>query len=73
MLYPLKFKPRFVENVAEKMLTFALGRELQPGDVPAVKAIAADLEKNSHKFSVLVAGVAKSFPFQHRRNAREDD
>jgi mono/diheme cytochrome c family protein len=69
----LKRKARFVENVAEKLLVFALGRELQPGDAPAVKAIVADLEKNGYKFNALVAGVAKSFPFQHRRNAREDD
>jgi hypothetical protein len=65
-------KPRFVENVAEKMLTYALGRELQPSDAPAVKAIAADLEKNGYKFSALVTGVAKSFPFQHRRNYRDE-
>ncbi len=69
----LKKKPRFVENVTEKLLVFALGRELQPSDAPAVKAIVADLEKNGYKFSVLVAGVAKSFPFQHRRNPREDE
>ncbi|MBN9119699.1 MAG: DUF1592 domain-containing protein [Planctomycetes bacterium] len=69
----LKKKPRFVENVTEKMLVFALGRELQPGDAPAVKAVTADLEKNGYRFSVLVAGVARSFPFQHRRNPREDD
>jgi hypothetical protein len=69
----LKKKPRFVENVTEKMLVFALGRELQPSDAPAVKAITADLEKNGYKFSVLVAGVAKSFPFQHRRNPKEED
>jgi hypothetical protein len=69
----LKKKPRFVENVAEKMLVFALGRELQPTDVPAVKALTADLEKNGDKFSALVAGVARSFPFQYRRNPRDEE
>lgn len=69
----LKRKARFVENMAEKLLVFALGRELQPGDAPAVKAITADLEKNNYKFSGLVAGVAKSFPFQHRRNFKEEE
>jgi hypothetical protein len=68
-----KKKPRFIENVTEKMLVFALGRELQPGDAPAVKAITADLEKGGYKFSVLVAGVAKSFPFRHRRNPKDDE
>lgn len=69
----LKKKPRFVENVTEKLLTFALGRELQPSDMPAVKAIASDLEKNGYKFDVLVLGVARSFPFQYRRNTKDED
>ena len=69
----LKKKPRFVENVTKKLLVFALGRELQPADAPAVTAITADLEKNGYKFSVLVAGVAKSFPFQHRRNPKDEE
>ena len=69
----LKKKSRFVENLTEKMLVFALGRELQPTDAPAVKTVVADLEKNGYKFSALAAGVAKSFPFQHRRNPREED
>ncbi len=69
----LKKKPRFVENVAEKLLVYALGRELQSSDAPAVKRITADLEKSEYKFSALVAGVAKSYPFQHRRNPREEE
>ncbi len=69
----LKKKPRFVENLTEKLLVFALGRELQASDAPAVKAITADLDKNGYKFSVLAAGVAKCFPFQNRRNPRDDE
>jgi mono/diheme cytochrome c family protein len=69
----LQRKPRFVENVTEKLLVFALGRELQPADAPAVKRITADLEANGYTFSVLVAGVAKSFPFQYRRNPKDDE
>lgn len=69
----LKKKPRFVENVTEKMLVFALGRELQAADAVAVKVIAADLEKDGYRFQTLVLGVAKSFPFQHRRSPRDDD
>jgi mono/diheme cytochrome c family protein len=69
----LKQKPRFVENVVEKLLVFALGRELQPGDAPAIRAITADLERNGYKFSALVGGVAKSFPFQHRRNPKDEE
>ncbi len=69
----LKKQSRFVENVTERLLVFALGRELQSSDAPAVRAIVADLEKNGYQFPVLVAGVADSFPFQHRRNPKEDE
>ncbi|WP_168219277.1 DUF1592 domain-containing protein [Limnoglobus roseus] len=69
----LKRKGRFVENVTEKMLTFALGRELHATDDATVKAITADLEKTGFKFSVLVGDIAKSYPFQHRRNTKPGD
>jgi cytochrome c553 len=69
----LKRKSQFVENMTERMLVFALGRELHQSDTVAVKDICAELEKNEYKFSVLVAGIAKSFPFQNRRNPKDDD
>ena len=62
-------RDRFVENVCEQMLTYALGRELKPYDKPVAKEIAAALAKDDFKFSTLVSGVVKSFPFQHRKNA----
>ena len=62
-------RDRFVDNVCEQMLTYALGRQLQPYDRPVVKEIAAALAKDGYKFSTLVSGVVKSFPFQHRKNA----
>ena len=69
----LKRKGRFVENVTEKMLVFALGRELQATDGATVKTITANLEKSGYKFSDLVGGIAKSYPFQHRRNLKPGD
>ena len=69
----LKRKGRFVENATEKILSYALGRELQATDAAAVKTVAGDLEQNGYKFSTLVLGVAKSYPFQHRRNLRGDE
>jgi len=66
-------KARFVENITERLLAYSLGRDLQSSDAVIVKAIVADLGKNGDKLSALVVGVAKSYPFQHRRNARADD
>jgi hypothetical protein len=52
------------------MLTYALGRGLEPYDRPAVKAITADLAQNDYRFSTLVLGIVKSLPFQERRGDR---
>ena len=62
-------RDRFVDNISEQMLTYALGRQLQPYDKPVVREISAALAKDGYKFSTLVAGVVKSFPFQNRKNA----
>ena len=64
----LSRKPQFVRNVVEKTLTYALGRELAATDKPAVDAVVAEMEKNEYTFSALVGGVARSYPFRHRRD-----
>ena len=63
----------FVENLSRKLLAYALGRELQASDAAAVKAITADLAKNENRFETLVLGVVRSYPFQHRRNLKQDE
>jgi hypothetical protein len=60
---------RFIENLSEQMLTYALGRELRPADKPAVKKIAVDLAKDGFHFASLISGVVNSYPFQNRRNS----
>ncbi len=64
----LQRKDQFVRNLAGQMLTYALGRELDFPDEPTVEALAADLRKNDYRFSTLVLGVVRSYPFQHRKN-----
>lgn len=56
----------FVGVMAEKMLTFALGRPLQTSDAPEVRKIVNRAAKNNYKFSELVAGIIDSVPFQMR-------
>jgi mono/diheme cytochrome c family protein len=68
----LKRKDRFAENLTEKLLSYALGRELQAPDAAAVRGVTGEL-KDGYKFSTLVLGVVRSYPFQHRRNARGEE
>ena len=55
---------QFTTVAAEKLLTYALGRGAEYRDMPLVRAIARDAEKNGNRFSTLVLGVVRSQPFQ---------
>jgi hypothetical protein len=62
-----KKREDFIHCLAEKMLTYALGRGLEYYDGPASDKIAAAMEANDYKFSTLIMEVVKSTPFQMRR------
>jgi mono/diheme cytochrome c family protein len=60
-------KEVFYRCVTEKLLTYALGRGLEPADAVTVDRITAPLAAAGGKFSVLLAAVVDSPPFQTRR------
>jgi hypothetical protein len=60
-------RDQFIRALADKMLTYALGRGLEYYDKCALDAITARAAKNDYRFSELVLGVVKSAPFQKRR------
>ncbi len=53
--------------LAEKLLTYALGRGLEYYDTFALDEIIARLEREDGKFSALLMGVIESVPFQKQR------
>jgi hypothetical protein len=59
----------FVSTMAEKMLTYALGRGLEYYDRPVVRAVLRDSERNGYRFSAVVMAVVNSTPFRMRMNA----
>jgi hypothetical protein len=63
----LKQPDVLVTTVAEKLLTYALGRGLEPEDMPAVRAIVRQSEREDYRFESLVAGVVNSTPFRMRK------
>lgn len=63
----LKQKGRFVHALSDKMLTFALGRGLEPSDRCYVDEIARSVEKQEYRFSSLIAAVVRSEPFRTKR------
>jgi hypothetical protein len=57
----------FIECLAAKMLTYALGRGLESYDQPAVRAIRRQAASGDYRFSSLVLGIVNSVPFQMRK------
>ena len=57
---------KFIRNVTEKLLTYALGRGLERHDEPTVHQIATRVSANGYRFSTLVMEIVKSKPFQMR-------
>jgi hypothetical protein len=55
---------QFVRVVAEKLLTYALGRGVEYEDMPLVRSIVRDSAGSKYKFSSLVLGIVKSPAFQ---------
>jgi hypothetical protein len=65
----LKKQAQFERNLVEQLLSYALGRELQDGDECTIREIENGLIQQQHRFSALVKGIVKSYPFQYRKSA----
>lgn len=59
----LRHPELFVATLTEKLLTFALGRGIQPSDGPAVRKIVRDARATGYSFSSILRGIALSTPF----------
>ena len=59
-------KDQFVDTLAEKLLMYALGRNLQYYDQPWVRQIVRESASSNYSFASLIAGVVKSAPFELR-------
>lgn len=59
--------PDFRRCLCEKMLTYALGRGLEPSDRAAVAALAAALERQGDRFGVLPLLIVRSEAFRTRQ------
>jgi hypothetical protein len=62
----------FARVFTEKLMIYALGRGLEPYDMPTVRQIVRDAERDDYRFSALVKGVANSVPFRMRRAQSPD-
>ena len=56
----------FVSTFTEKLMTFALGRGVEPYDGPAVRKIVHDSELDDYRVSSIIFGIVNSVPFKMR-------
>jgi hypothetical protein len=59
----------FTGAFTEKLMMYAIGRNVQYYDLPAVRRIVRESAKQDHSFAALVLGVVKSAPFQMRQRS----
>jgi hypothetical protein len=64
----LNRRTQVVHTVAEKMLTYALGRGLESYDAPVVRGIVHAAAAADYRWSSIVLGIIRSTPFQMRRS-----
>ena len=63
---------RFATTIAERLLTYALGRGLEPFDAPSVRKIVAAASRDGYRIQSLIVAVAQSYPFVTRRATHGD-
>lgn len=64
-------KDPFLKNISERLLSFALGRELQYFDEPAIKKILEAVKNDQYSAKTLLREVIKSYPFLSQSNNSE--
>ena len=55
---------QFAQALTVKLMMYALGREIEPRDMPQVRAIVREAAKNDYRVSSIVAGIVSSDAFR---------
>ena len=58
---------QFVNTLTEKLMTYALGREVEFYDVPSLRKVVRESAAKDYRWSSIIIGIVKSTPFQMRR------
>ena len=61
----------FAGTITEKMLIYALGRGLEPVDMPVVRSIVKNAAAQNYAMQSIVLGIVRSVPFQMRTTLRD--
>ena len=59
--------PNLTRQLTEKLLTYALGRQLEYYDEATIRSIVNSTTKNEYRFQTLIESVIYSQPFLNRQ------
>jgi hypothetical protein len=59
-------RDEFIRTVVEKLLAYAIGRAVEPHDMPAIRKIMRRAEAHDYSWSSIIIGIVSSVPFQMR-------
>jgi hypothetical protein len=62
--YLLRRPDQFAQNVTERLMMYALGREIEYYDMPTVRSIVRDAAEENYSFSSIVTGIVNSDAFR---------
>ena len=65
--FVLTHRDDYVRTFASKMLTYALGRQVDYRDQAAIRRIVKDAESSGYRWSAIIRGIVSSTPFQMGR------
>ena len=68
----LEKKETFVKAVAAKLLMYAVGRQMEYYDAPAIRAILHEAAADNYRWSSTILAITKSVPFQMRMSRQAD-
>jgi len=63
----------FLITMTEKLMTYALGRGIEPYDMPTVREIVRDAAEDDYRFWTFIVGVVESPAFRMRMSATGDE
>ena len=65
----VKHQASYIHTFVSKMLTYALGRQLDYRDQPAIRRIVRDAAASRYRWSAIIRGIVLSTPFQMGKTA----
>ena len=56
----------FVTTLTERIMTYGLGRGVEPSDMPVIRGIVKRAAADNYRFSSIIMGIVESAPFRLR-------